>query len=109
MKKTKKGKIFFRILFTLFLIFISLIIAYESGYYETKSHNKAILTKEAMERFENDVEKGKLVDVKDYLVEEHKDYSNSVTKIGNKITNNISDFLTKGLSGIFETLKGLFW
>lgn len=109
MKKSRKARIFFRILFCFFLVYVALIIAYESGYYETKSSERAILTKEAMERFEQDLSKGQLVDVKDYLVEDRKDYSNKVTKVGNKISQGISDFMTKGLSGVFEALKGLFW
>lgn len=48
-------------------MFVSLLIAYESGYYETKMSNRAILTKEAMEQFESDVENGEVVDIKDYL------------------------------------------
>lgn len=109
MKKSRKARIFFRILFCFFLVYVALIIAYESGYYETKSSERAILTKEAMERFEQDLSKGQLVDVKDYLVEDRKDYSNKVTKVGNKISQGISDFMTKGLSRVFEALKGLFW
>lgn len=109
MKKSKKTKYFFRTLYILLFIYIALIIAYESGYYETKSHNRAVLTKEAMERFESDLEQGQIVDVKDYLKEDKVDYSNSVTKVGNKISSGISDFMTKGLSGIFGVLKGWFW
>lgn len=109
MKKSKKTKYFFRTLYVLLFIYIALIIAYESGYYETKSHNRAVLTKEAMERFESDLEQGQIVDVKDYLKDEKPDYSNSVTKVGNKISSGISDFMTKGLSGIFDVLKGWFW
>ena len=48
MKKSKKSKYFFSILFCFFFMFVSLLIAYESGYYETKMSNRAILTKEAM-------------------------------------------------------------
>ena len=109
MKKNKKGKYFFRIIFILFLIFASLLIAYESGYYETKASNRAILTKEAMEKFEADILNGEMVDVKDYLKDERIDYSNNVTKIGNKISNSISDVMTDGISGIIDTLKELFW
>ena len=36
MKKSKKSKYFFRILFCFFFVFVALLIAYESGYYETK-------------------------------------------------------------------------
>ncbi len=109
MKKNKKSKYFFRILFCFFLVFIALIIAYESGYYETKSHNRAILTKEAMEEFERDIEKGEIVDIKKYLEDEKIDYSNSITKIGNKISNSVSDIMTNGLTGLFDALKSLFW
>lgn len=107
--KKSKSRYFFRVLFIFFLIYVALLIAYESGYYETKAGNKATLTKEAMEQFEADLENGEMVDVKNYLVEEHKDYSNGITKVGNKISNSISDVMTKGLSGLFDALKGLFW
>ena len=109
MKKNKKSKYFFRTLFCFFLVFVALLIAYESGYYETKMSNRAVLTKEAMEKFESDVENGEAVDINDYLKSENVDYSNGVTKFGNKITNGISDVMTKGLSGLFDALKGLFW
>lgn len=109
MKKKKKSRYFFRSLFVLFIIFIALIIAYESGYYETKAKNRAVLTKEAMEQFEEDVKNGAVVDLNDYLEEEYTDYSNGVTKIGNKISNGVSEVMTKGISGVFDVLKGLFW
>ncbi len=109
MKTKKKPNFLFKVLALLFLIFIALIMAYESGYYETKASNKAILTKEAMEQFEQDLEKGEVVDIKDYLKEEDVDYSNKVTKIGNKLANSLSDIMTKGISQFFDTLKHLFW
>ncbi len=107
--KKKKNNIFIKILSLLFLVYIALLIAFESGYYDTKIRNKSILTKEAMEKFENDVAKGEMVDLKDYLKEEKVDYSNSVTKIGNKASKCIENIMTEGLSGLFEALKGLFW
>lgn len=109
MKANKSSRYFFRTLFFLFIIFVALLIAYESGYYETKMSNKAIMTKEAMEQFEKDVANNEAVDLKDYLIDDKKDYSNTVTKIGNKITNSLSAIFTKGLTGVFNTLKGLFW
>ena len=84
MNKKKKNNYFFKILSVLFFIYLALLIAYESGYYETKASNRATLTKEAMEKFEEDVKNGEMVDIKDYLQEEKIDYSNKVTKMGNK-------------------------
>lgn len=109
MKKSKKSKYFFRILFCFFLVFVALLIAYESGYYETKMSNRAVLTKEAMEQFEEDVANGEVVDINDYLKSESVDYSNGVTKFGQKISTGISEVMTKGLSGLIDALKGLFW
>ena len=91
MKKNKKTKYFFRTLYILLFIYIALIIAYESGYYETKSHNRAVLTKEAMERFESDLAQGQVIDVKDYLKEE-KRYSARTSRplnIGQSLPDNI--------------------
>ena len=68
--KKSKSRYFFRVLFVFFLVYVALLIAYESGYYETKVGNRATLTKEAMEQFEADLENGEMVDVKNYLVEE---------------------------------------
>ena len=107
--KKKKINLFFKILAILFLIYVAITIAYESGYYVTKSQNRAILTKEAMQRFENDLASGTIVDVKDYLVDEHPNYSNKITQIGNKVSIEISDIMTKGISGLFDVLKDLFW
>ncbi len=107
--KKKKSNLFIKILSLLFIVYVALLIAFESGYYDTKVGNKAILTKEAMERFEEDIEKGEMVDVKDYLQEEKVDYSNTVTKIGNKASKCLEEVMTKGLSGLIDTLKGLFW
>ncbi len=109
MKIKRKSKYFFRILFCFFLVFVALLIAYESGYYETSLSNRAVLTKEAMERFESDVEAGEVVDINDYLKSSDVDYSNGITRFGNKLSSGLSDIMTKGLSGLFDALKGLFW
>ncbi len=105
----KASKYFLRIIFIFFLVFVALLIAYESGYYETKVRNRAILTQEAMEQFEEDVANGEPIDVIDYLEDEEVDYTNTLTKLGNKVASGISDIMTKGLAGLVETLKGLFW
>ena len=41
--------------------------------------------------------------------DEEVDYSNGVTKFGNKISQGISDVMANGLKGLFDALKGLFW
>ena len=109
METKKKKNIFLRILTLLFFIYVVLYIAFQSGYYQTKAYHRAVLTKDAMEQFEADLQNGEVVDVKDYLKEEKVDYSNGVTKLGNKLSNGVSKVMTKGISGLFSALKDLFW
>ncbi len=105
----KKTNLFFKIIGLLFIIYMVVYIAYKSGYYETKVTNKALMTEEARAQFEEDLKNGEIVDLKTYLKEDRIDYSNKITKVGNKISESISDFMTKGIGSIFKVLKGLFW
>ncbi len=56
MKKGKNNKLFRLILLSLFIIYIGLYIANETGYYESKLNNKVRLTNESIRQFEKDVE-----------------------------------------------------
>ena len=50
-EKKKSGSWFFKVLLVLFLLYISLTIAIEAGYYEAKLSEKTTITEEAMEQF----------------------------------------------------------
>ena len=58
-EKKKSGAWFFKILLVLFLLYISLTIAIEAGYYEAKLSEKTTITEEAMKQFEQDVKDGR--------------------------------------------------
>ena len=62
-KESKKSKYFFRTLFGFLVVFVALLIAFESGYYESRMSNRAVLTKEDMYKFESYIENIKLVDI----------------------------------------------
>lgn len=70
--KKQKPNWFFRILSILFLIFISLTIALESGYYESKTAKKAMMTQESIKQFEEDIKNNKPIDLKKYNYIEKK-------------------------------------
>ena len=55
----KKKNYFFNILFVLFIIFMALYIALESGYYDVKMGRKATITEEKLAEFEQDFKDGK--------------------------------------------------
>ncbi|MBQ9833983.1 MAG: hypothetical protein IJO33_02190 [Bacilli bacterium] len=105
----KKNNLFFKVLSLLFFLFIALYIALESGYYETKIEKEVTLTNEKIKAFEEDVKNNEVINLDSYLEKKEVDYSNSISRFGNKLTNSLAKTLTKGLSGVFDIVKTLFW
>jgi hypothetical protein len=104
----KKNNYFFIILGMLFVIFVSYIIAYNSGYYEMSNLRRAKITEEKKEEFENDVKNGENVEIKDYISDDYIDYSSAMSKVGSSLSNSINKFVESGLSDFFNTLGRLF-
>ena len=109
MEAKKEKNYLSMVILVLFVIFLILYISKEAGYYDYKAHNKAVLTKEAIEQFESDVESGKNVVIKDYLVDEYVDYSNLVTDLGYNTGNLIESFMNKGIRNTLKVFKTLFF
>ena len=61
-----------------------------------------------MKQFEEDVKAGKNVDIKDYLTDIKKDYSNGATKLGIDFSNIIEKFMSKGINEMVNIFKILF-
>ncbi len=100
-----KKKIPKLILFLVVLSFVISYIIYETGYYEYKLQNKMILTKEQIEKFESDVNKGLDVTLNDYVVDQNIDYTSSLTRITNKINRKTSKYIKKGIELIFKSIN----
>ncbi len=107
MKKKEKNP-FFKLLSLLFLIFISLYIALESGYYEAKLSKKTAMTEESIEKFEEDIKEGKPIDVNTYVYEEKNDYSNHTTDAAIFIGGKVEAFMSSGITELFDIVKSLF-
>ncbi len=107
MKKNKKPNWFLRILNLLFFIFISLYIALESGYYDSRLAKKTAMTNESIKQFEQDIKDNKPIDLKDYTYEEHKDYSNNTTDAAIFIGTKVEKFMASGIHDIFDIIKSL--
>lgn len=86
------------------ILFVSLYITQMSGYYQYNESKKTTLTKDAIERFENDVREGKEIIAKNYLAEE-KNYSNRISKLGMKISSTIEKGFNKTMNIIFNELN----
>lgn len=107
MKKKKNNNWFMKTLGLLFLIFISLYIALESGYYEAKAAKKTAMTKESIEKFEADIKEGKPIDLESYTYETAKDYSNNTTDAAIFLGNQVEKFMSTGINDFFNLLKSL--
>ena len=106
--QTKKYK-FLKIILIIFVCFIIMYISKENGYYEYKTYNKTRLTEEAIKKFESDINDGKNVLLKDYIVEEKHDYSNKISKIGSKVGSIIESFMNEGIKNSLKYLSKLFY
>ena len=105
----KKKHKFIKFLLVIFICFIIMYISKENGYYEYRTYNKTRLTEEAIKKFEQDINNGKNVLLKDYIVEEKHDYSNKVTKLGSKVGKFIETFMNDGIKNTLKYLSALFY
>lgn len=95
-------KIFKLTLILILISFFCTVILSLSGYYQTSLQKKMILTNEAIESFENDVEQGKNIDINNYLDINKKNYDNNFSKSGRFISEKLNNIIS---SGIEKTLK----
>ena len=87
MEEKKKKNIFLRILLFLFIIYFSLYLMDNLGYYNVHSRN-TILTEEMIVEFENDVKNGKDIDIKEYT-KDNSVYINSYSRLGFVVSSTI--------------------
>ncbi len=106
MEEKKKNNLFLKVLLILFLIYISLYIMNNLGYYNIASKNK-IITEEKIKEFEADVRNGKSIDIKEY-VRDTTNYKNTYSNLGYNISIGIDNVLNKGLKKAGKILKKLF-
>ena len=104
--KKKKNNLFLKIIGILFLIYFSLYIMNELGYYNIATKNK-VLTEEKLKEFERDIKNGKSIDIKNYI-DDNTDYKNFYSNMGYSISKGVDNILNKGLKSVGELLKKLF-
>lgn len=74
-----------------------------TGYYEYTESKKNTLTNDAIERFEKDVQNGKEIIAKNYLVEE-KNYNNKASQLGMKISSFIEGGFNQAMNALFREM-----
>ena len=107
MKKKKHNPVL-TILFILFIVYISLFIAGESGYYENKVNEKIVLTNENIKKFEDDVKNNRDIDLEKYTENNTKDYSCIASNAGDNFSNFVEKLFTEELGKVGKVLKKMF-
>ena len=104
-KKKIRAQLFRIMVIISFVCFLTLFIANKYGYYEFRNHQRTMLTLEQIQQFEQDVKDGKEIDLQDYLTDIRKDYQNNVSRAGLNISNTVSNIVSKGVEGIFDSIS----
>ena len=68
-------KVLLVIILSFFTFFVILMVAESQGYYKTRSEKAKELTEEQIKEFEKDIDLGRDIDVKKYVLYEDKDYT----------------------------------
>lgn len=105
-----KSKKYFSYCFKLILIiYIFIYFFYQKNYYERKKSYDVYLNEQNIKQFEDDIKNNKIIDINSYISYEQKDYSNSISRLGEKLNNSFGTVLIKGTSKVFKQIKKLVW
>ena len=102
MTKTNLARLI--VLILVFLFFV-LYFMQASGYNEYTRNRENMLTEEQIKEYEEDIEAGKDVTIKDYLNKDKVNYDNKVSDIGLNLSELIGDIFNKGMNVFFEMLN----
>ena len=102
MTKTNLARLI--VLILVFLFFV-LYFMQASGYNEYARNRENMLTEEQIKEYEEDIEAGKDVTIKDYLNKDKVNYDNKVSELGLNLSELIGDIFNKGMNTFFEMLN----
>ena len=102
-----KNKTLKFIIILVVLIYICSYYVSNSGYYEYHLQEKTVITNEKIKEFESDIQNNEAIDIKEYLVNEDKDYSNKVSNIIYNISVDSNKVARKIIKTIFKKLSYL--
>ena len=98
-----KNKIGVIILGSLFVFYVTFLLANSQGYYKSRSEKAKELTDEQIVEFERDVAAGKSIDIRKYVLYEEKDYSNNVSNDVYKISLKLESVFDSVIKIIFNS------
>lgn len=108
MNKKKTMHPILKIILLLFFIYIAFFVVDMSGYYEGKIRNNVELTSDRIIEFEQLVQSGEDIDLESFLKKDNEDYSNKVSRFGEKLTLELQDIVKDTVDIIGDIFKSLF-
>ena len=97
-------KLFHGLIWILFFSFFLLYFAQANGYYEDLNRKKTYLTQKNIEKFEQDVKKGKKIDVNNYVVNLRKNYNNKISSFGLFTSKVFAKSFKWGMNSVFNVI-----
>lgn len=97
-------KLFKIILILVIVGYLVLYFSYKSGYYIDKNREKAILTEEMINEYEEDLKNGVDVSKKDYVIIADS-YDNSYTRLSLKISKQLEKGIDKIIKYFFRKIS----
>ena len=92
-------------LLILFLLFLGLYFSSNAGLIDYQAKYKKSLTEKEIEKFEEDLNNGISIDIKDYVNTNNKNYSNSISKATLKISNTLGHVIKGALDFMFKQIE----
>ena len=105
--RKKKHNIIILILEIAFIFYIFYSYAVEKGYYQNRKQQEVILNEQNIKRFEKDVKEGKIIDIRDYKLNNDIDYSSKMSTLGGKAMNSLSKIVSYSSQKILKIVKTL--
>ncbi len=102
MTKTNLARLI--ILILLFFFFV-LYFMQVSGYSEYTKNKENMLSEEQIKEYEEDIEAGYDVTIKDYLNNDKANYDNKVSELGLDLSYLIEETFNKGMNAFFNMLN----
>ena len=100
----KSNKLAYALFFIMLIAFFSIYFGTTNGLINSNTE-KTVFTEEKIKEFEKDVAEGKNVNVKDYVVNTSKDYSNKITDFGEGMSGFVFDLVNGLLKGGFKVVE----
>lgn len=88
----------------LIVLFASLLLAENFGYYKTREQKAKVLTEEQIKIFEEDIRNGKEIDIKEYVSYEKEDYSNNLSNNIYKVSLKLETVVDKAIKIAFNSI-----